>query len=54
MVHILEKLKSSVRNRAEYRRIVAEISALSPREADDLGLRPSDARRIAGRAVYGA
>lgn len=54
MFGFTHKIRRSARQYAEYRRIVNEIEALSPREADDIGIHQSDAHRIAREAVYGA
>ncbi|KIT16835.1 DUF1127 domain-containing protein [Jannaschia aquimarina] len=37
-----------------YRKTVSELSELSERELDDLGLAPGDIRNVAMQAAYGA
>jgi len=54
MFGFTHKVRRTARQYAEYRRIVSEIQALSPREASDIGIYQSDAHRIARKAVYGA
>ena len=54
MLGFTHKIRRSARQYAEYRRIVSEIQALSPREAADVGIFQSDAHLIARKAVYGA
>ena len=49
----LSRMRHAARQYAEYRRIVNEIEGMSVREANDLGIAPSDARRIAREAIYG-
>ncbi len=53
MNSLSNKLRTAARNYSEYRRIVSEIEGLSRREADDIGISTSDARRIAHETVYG-
>lgn len=53
MIGLTSRLKDAARRYSEYRRIVSEIESLSPREAADIGISQSDARRIAQQSVYG-
>jgi uncharacterized protein YjiS (DUF1127 family) len=46
-------LRTAVRNHNAYRRTVRELQGLSPRVAEDIGLFPASAERIARKAVYG-
>lgn len=50
---VFEKLKTALRNRALYLRTRDEIAGLTPSLAQDVGLVPANAGRIARRAVYG-
>lgn len=50
---VFEKLKTALRNRALYLRTRDEIASLSPMMAQDVGLAPANAGRIARKAVYG-
>ena len=53
MKNLFAALKDSAAKRALYRRTRDEIARLSPAEAIDLGIFPSDAERIAREAVWG-
>ena len=53
MFGLAERIRTAAGQYAEYRKIVNEIEGMSPREANDLGINPGDARRIAHTAVYG-
>ncbi len=53
MFGLAKRIKAAAGQYAQYRKIVDEIEGMSPREANDLGISPSDARRIAHSAVYG-
>ncbi len=53
MMGLSSKIRRAASQYSEYRRIVNEIEGLSQREADDIGIRPIDARTIARQAVYG-
>ncbi|MEM0946772.1 MAG: DUF1127 domain-containing protein [Pseudomonadota bacterium] len=53
MIGLANRLKTAAGRYAEYRKIVDEIEGMSTREANDLGISPSDARQIARSAVYG-
>ena len=53
MNRLLARVQDAARARAVYRRTVNEIANISPDVARDLGIDPSDAERIARKAVYG-
>jgi len=53
MTDLVSKFKDTLQKRRQYNRTVAEIEALSPDEAADLGIFREDARTIAEQAVYG-
>ena len=53
MIGFSQKIRQAASQYSEYRRIVNEIEGLSQREADDIGLRRTDARAIARQSVYG-
>ncbi|WGW03015.1 DUF1127 domain-containing protein [Tropicibacter oceani] len=46
-------VRASLEKRARYNRTVQELSNMPKDVADDLGLSPADAHRIARKAVYG-
>ncbi len=49
----IDRLTEAARQRARYRRTVAELSAMSLETALDLDIYRGDIRRIAHKAVYG-
>lgn len=51
---IIANVKDRITKKMQYRQIVSELSALSPRELDDLGLNYYGVRETARRAVYGS
>lgn len=51
---LVEMLRLSMVRRAVYRQTLAELSALSDRELNDLGLHRSCLRSVAEEAAYGA
>ncbi len=53
MKGLINTLRNAAQKHAAYRRIVNEISTMSAREADDLGIARTDAHRIAHQAIYG-
>ncbi len=53
MKGLTNRIRAAAGRYAQYRRIVNEIEGMSAREANDLGIYPTDARRIAHEAVYG-
>lgn len=53
MTAYLDRLRTALRKRAEYRQTVRELRALPLDVALDLDIYPGDAERIAARAVYG-
>lgn len=46
-------LRAAVRRHAEYQRTLSELRAIPAAMAEDIGIFPGDARRIARSAVYG-
>ena len=50
---MFDKLRAAARKRRAYNGVVAELSALSDRELDDIGINRSDTHRIAFEATYG-
>ncbi|MEC3862536.1 hypothetical protein VK792_14680 [Mesobacterium sp. TK19101] len=50
---LFTNLRSRMAKAAAYRRTVNEIRRMPKDVADDLGIYPGDARRMAYRAVYG-
>lgn len=46
-------MMKALEKRAQYRRTVAELHAMSPEVAQDLNIDKRDAERIAAEAVYG-
>lgn len=46
-------LRTAVRKRAAYLRTLREIQGISPRVAEDIGLYPASAERVARKAIYG-
>ncbi len=53
MAGMFDTLRNAARKRKEYNGIVAELSALSDRELNDIGVARADAGQIAREAVYG-
>lgn len=53
MSKLITDIQHRLRKRAAYLRTVAEINAMSLEVAIDLDIYKPDARKIAGRAVYG-
>lgn len=50
---LMTTLRDALRKRAAYRHTLRELRALSPRLAEDAGLFPTGAERIAHAAIYG-
>lgn len=53
MNQMFTRLKENARKRATYWRTVREIQSMPQDVADDLGIAPLDAHRIARQVVYG-
>jgi len=54
MTKIVDRVRTGLRQHAEYKRIHAELSALCLRELNDIGISSGDISRIARSAAYGA
>lgn len=54
MTGMFDTLRAAARKRKAYNGIVSELSALTDRELNDIGISRGDAHRIAHEAVYGA
>lgn len=50
---MFDRLRTAARKRRLYLRTKSEIARMPREVADDLNIDPSDAARIAARAVYG-
>jgi uncharacterized protein YjiS (DUF1127 family) len=50
---LFTNLRLAVQKRAAYRRTVYELQGISPRVAEDIGVFPAGAERIAHKAIYG-
>lgn len=50
---LFSTLRTAVQKRAAYTRTVYELQGISPRVAEDIGVFPAGAARIAREAVYG-
>ena len=50
---IISQLRSAAQKRAAYRRTLFELRGVPTHLAEDLGIYPGDARRLARQAVYG-
>jgi uncharacterized protein YjiS (DUF1127 family) len=50
---LITSLRDAARKRAAYRRTLFELQGISASLAEDIGIFPGDARRLAREAVYG-
>lgn len=50
---LIAQLRTAARRRAAYRRTLFELRGVPSHLAEDLGIYPGDARRLAREAVYG-
>ena len=50
---LLNTLRDAARRRAAYRRTLNELRGVPEHLAEDLGIYPGDAKRLAREAVYG-
>jgi uncharacterized protein YjiS (DUF1127 family) len=50
---LLTNLRDAAQKRAAYRRTLNELRGVPEHLAEDLGIYPGDARRLAREAVYG-
>ena len=50
---LLTNLREAARKRAAYRRTVNELRGVPEHLAEDLGIYPGDAKRLAREVVYG-
>lgn len=50
---LFTQLRAAVRRHAEYHRTLNELRSIPDAMAEDLGIYPGDARRVAHAAIYG-
>ena len=50
---LISQLRAAARRRAAYRRTLFELRGVPEHLAEDLGIYPGEARRLAREAVYG-
>ena len=50
---LISQIRSAAQKRAAYRRTLFELQGVPAHLAEDLGIYPGDAKRLARKAVYG-
>jgi uncharacterized protein YjiS (DUF1127 family) len=50
---LLQQLRTAARKRAAYRHTLYELQGVPSHLAEDLGIYPGDAKRLARQAIYG-